>query len=72
MEMVVQPALQQARVITARVYEALASRADLHAGLGEPRDCTHFGPDALLFMNEQVLRAIVKMTKSTEHKSDTA
>lgn len=41
------------------VYSALAVRSDLHSG-GRKVDCTHFGQDALLFMNEAVLKTAVR------------
>mmetsp|Transcript_15024 Transcript_15024/g.28262 ORF Transcript_15024/g.28262 Transcript_15024/m.28262 type:complete len:215 (-) Transcript_15024:172-816(-) len=58
MDEVVLPLLREYRVPVIRVYEALAARGDLHAGF-RPPDCTHFGPDALLYLNAQVLKAIV-------------
>lgn len=58
MDDVVFPLLQHHRVPICRVYDALAVRDDLHAGLLPP-DCTHFGPDALLYMNAQVLKSLV-------------
>lgn len=57
MDMAVLPLLQQHRVPVARVYSALAARADLHAGLMAP-DCTHFGIDALMYLNEEVMKTI--------------
>ena len=58
MDKLVAPMLEQHNVSVVKVYNALASRADLHAGRNNP-DCTHFGSDALLYLNEQVLKAIV-------------
>ena len=60
METTVLPALQQHNVSIVRVYEALASRADLHAGV-TLTDCTHFGSDAVFYMNAQVLKGMVAM-----------
>jgi hypothetical protein len=60
LEQAVTPLLAGRSVPVARVYEALAMRADLHAG-AVPPDCTHFGVDALLFMNEVVLETITAL-----------
>ena len=57
MEETVAPLLKKYHIKTAYVYNALAARADLHAGL-VPLDCTHFGTDALIYLNEQVLKTL--------------
>jgi hypothetical protein len=57
MEITAEPILREHGIRIIRVYNALASRSDLHAGL-RPPDCTHFGIDALLYMSEQVVKTV--------------
>lgn len=53
------PLIQEHNVKICHVYNALAARPDLHAGRKYP-DCTHFGVDALLYLNEISLLCIEK------------
>ncbi len=60
----VAPLMKEHNIPVVHVYDALAAREDFHEGKGSPADCTHFGVDALLYMNEQVLKNIVSIISS--------
>ena len=46
------------------VYRALAARHDLHGG-SKPPDCTHFGLDGVLYLNEQVFKTAVEVVSNS-------
>lgn len=54
------PLLAEHGVPISYVYNALAARHDLHRGHIRP-DCTHFGMDGVMYLNEQVLKTAAKV-----------